>query len=400
MKTSLKFLIPIMALTMVACAKKEDSASLMSPPVRYERVGQDAKANEKAETPKIEILFVIDNSKSMDKHIKNLSDNIDQFVSALGTNLPFPYHVGVTTTYDSRGALSSKKIEPGQLVEVKNEAGEVIPNKYFISSQDEKASELLRQTLKVGTLALADGGPEVEELFTPVSALYGFGKLAPSAAVKSRQAGFFMGPNAHKVVFFITDASDNSTMTESELFVGLQSAANGDSDKILSYGAVVKAAGGAGCAIDPGMRNNKVPKFLNLVRRDKMQSNILDLCSNNFGRRLATVGAEIRTETITRMIRLANKPDFTVNPNSINFEKKEGIWVTYGTESETLKRQRLPMELAPNQVGYAYDKDLNAITINPNFKFDTKPGAYLRIEYIPILDSSIQQGRVKPWVRQ
>jgi hypothetical protein len=147
------------------------------------------------------------------------------------------------------------------------------------------------------------------------------------------------------------------------------------------------------------MKNDKLPNFLSFARARSSQNNVLDLCSSDFGRRLGQVGSEIRTETVSRMIRLQNLPDYTVNPNSDNYVGGEGIWVTYGNdEDDTLKRQRLLLEIGPDDVGYSYNSRLNGIFINPEFEFQTVPGGFLRIEYIPVLPVDLQRGRIRPWI--
>lgn len=50
--------------------------------------------------PKLDILFYIDDSKSMEAHIARLSNQIDQFVKAVG-QYSVDLHVGVITPYDS-----------------------------------------------------------------------------------------------------------------------------------------------------------------------------------------------------------------------------------------------------------------------------------------------------------
>src|SRR5690606_29676192 len=126
--------------------------------------------------PQAEILFVIDNSASMDRHIRTVSANIDQFVTAFSRQNPLEYRLAVMPVHDRRTYGSPeylKKFGPndslGMLVPVKSASDQVIPGKHVINSTDEDLPKLLSNTLKIGTKALDQGGPEFEELFSPVA---------------------------------------------------------------------------------------------------------------------------------------------------------------------------------------------------------------------------------------
>ena len=51
--------------------------------------------------PRVDILFIIDNSKSMANHQTNLSNNIPKFVAAFKEIKSIDFHIGVTTVWDS-----------------------------------------------------------------------------------------------------------------------------------------------------------------------------------------------------------------------------------------------------------------------------------------------------------
>jgi hypothetical protein len=44
----------------------------------------------------------------------------------------------------------------------------------------------------------------------------------------------------------------------------------------------------------------------------------------------------------------------------------------------------LPLETAPEIVGYRYDPETNSIHINPNVELMPQPGAKLRIQYTSV----------------
>jgi hypothetical protein len=393
------------AVLVSGCGKKSRSDWLASPVNSPELAGEAPKGVLSPETPKVEILFVVDNSTSMNVHIANLSANIDQFVSGLGDNFPFPYNLAVTTVADS---TNKGWAGAGHFVPVKSSETDVVPNKYSISSDDPNRAELMRHTLKVGTLSPDKGGPEVEELFSPVARIYGlnFGfdenPLPPPLEneVAARQRPFFFGPTSHKVLFFISDAADNSLVTATQLFNGLVEMSGGDPQRVIAFGASVPDRGSGNCKADPGLKEGrKLSQLLKLSKVSPSVNNTLNLCSANFGERLAQFGSEIRKKTISQFIPLTQGlPDFTGGPNSTNLEKNQGIWVTYGASKDLTQRQRLLMQLPGEKtVGYRYQVNPLGIYLNPKFKFKVEPGAYLDIRYVPITIANQRRDRVTPW---
>ena len=113
----LQVLIVVMAIYLQAC--QSDSTPLVSPPrsessVEQETVfetveGPEAERVQETNTPvrvvfqpKLDILFVIDDSRSMEPHQINLSRNIDRFVEGFSKERFIDFHIGVTGIWDSR----------------------------------------------------------------------------------------------------------------------------------------------------------------------------------------------------------------------------------------------------------------------------------------------------------
>lgn len=403
------FLFFSVVFSMVACGKEQPANWLMNPKPQNEVVDQAGPTPEFDVTPKAEILFVVDNSESMEKHILNVSQSIDSFVRSFSENNPLEYNLAVMTVYDSRTYESrayreqyADKMPPAQMGEflpVKKSSSESVPNKYFISSRDENLRELLRSTLKVGVRALNDGGPQYEEAFSPIAAAYGFGSFFLNESIRKRQSGFFMGPDSYKIIFFITDATDASFISASELYGHLVRSANGDHAKVLSFAAIVPSdyvdpqiktsEDKTKCRRDPGNKAYKMEEFLDLTRVGERGSNVVSLCTRgggyqSFGKRFAEFGKSLREQTLPSVIPL-----------------RRGLPVINGNPEETLRvfygAQEIPYANKPGVIGFKYNPNTNSIRIDPQFPYQYQPGARLQVKYITIAPSDIRHGRVEAY---
>ncbi|MCB0350653.1 MAG: hypothetical protein KDD38_05680, partial [Bdellovibrionales bacterium] len=163
-----KLILFLISIAAVGCAKTETNW-LMNPRPEFATFSENAGSIPVDFEPKAEIIFVIDNSASMTKHISNFSNNIDKFVDGFSKNNPLQYNLSVVTVYDTRTyeskryqeewATSNSLPELGAFEQVKSSPTEVVADKYFISSSDENLKDLLKNTLKVGVKDLASGGP-------------------------------------------------------------------------------------------------------------------------------------------------------------------------------------------------------------------------------------------------
>lgn len=364
-----------LSMTAISCAKTE-SNWLMNPRPEYAKYTENGGTLSFDFNPKAEIIFVIDNSASMSKHIANVSENIDRFVEAFSRNNPLTYNLAVVSVYDSRtyesktyqdkwsGTSASRKL--GQFYSVKSSPTEVIPNKYFINSADENLKDMLRFTLKVGVQDLPSGGPEIEESFSPLAAIYNLSNKRFDENLANLQKSFFMGKDSYKIIFFITDASDASDISASELYYNLVAQSDGDESKIMAFAAIVPSTAKT-CARDPGNLPYKIEEFLSLAGKNSDGANVASLCEE-FGKQFDIFGKSVRDRTLAKVVKL-NKTIPVINSNP-----DETLRVFYGS-------QELPFETAPDLVGFRYDPESNSVHINPNVELTPQPNAKLRIQY-------------------
>ena len=233
----IKLLIIISTFFATACSNNI-SAPLVQDQKKQTPISVKGDILNAIETPKAEIVFVIDNSKSMEKHINNVSKNIDKFVDAFIGKTALDFHIAVTSVYDSR--RFSKKIfqeKYSDQKELLRDNGEFYPSEeqFFLNSNDPELKPKLKNLLKIGVQGLDEAGPEVEEILSPLLSIYG-----KSAKKHNSHKGFFISPKSYKIFFLVTDASDNSIFDTTKAYFELvESAAEGNRDKIMAFGAIV-----------------------------------------------------------------------------------------------------------------------------------------------------------------
>lgn len=331
--------------------------------------------------PSIDILFVIDDSKSMKAHQINLSRNIDKFVKTFTRNNQLDFQIAVTSIYDSKryfkiadlpkddernlqGVTEMSRLEAGKRNFYR--MGQLIPipgdpnKKTLINSETNNLTSTLGNLLKIGWKSFTkkdefnkDGelvkeayGPRYEEILYPMMAavdvkqlIFGnnsdfFRSQYPKSAgwdpASNDWAGFtkafnsqFPRPNAHLAVIFVTDTFDQSYLLSAQQVKAALVALKADArfEKISTYGVLhpnslsdrVKRKQGKrfsyGCAADEDVRGVKsldspqlLESFLSLTRGNRSEgSNIFNICSRNYGTRLAQVGTELRVKTLRKL---------------------------------------------------------------------------------------------------
>jgi hypothetical protein len=186
-----------------------------------------------ADQRKLDILFVVDTSDSMDSDQDNLSNNIDKFVDVFVRNKRIDFQVGVVTTWDSiTFGNSRRRYANGELVRVGNR-----DDKRFVGNKDviyndpkvpaarnqARLNRDLKRHIKVGTARLnqanpAVSGPNHEEIFSPI-----LEALSPEM-LKGPNAGF-LRENSYLAIVIITDTEDLTPLDSAvaQLLAGVES---------------------------------------------------------------------------------------------------------------------------------------------------------------------------------
>jgi len=362
MKTLTTKLI-ILSLLVTACGV--ENPSKQGPVQNTEIKILQASKDEQASNPKVNILFVVDNSGSMRGYQQKMADNIAQFAETFFDNTRVDYKIGVVPVYDSKYLHDEKiynsgkrKMNPlGELVKLKGLAEGDLTNEVFITRNTANPKEVLKQTVLLGT----QWGPEAEESFSPVIAI-----MDPT--INSEKNQNFYDPEAHLAVIFLTDADDVSPNLSAEDFYNqLLASKNGDRSKVLIAAAIPDVAKhGSSCTTDGRGPIDAIPTLM------KISGGITaDLCSNAFGARLTQFGNYLVQQLTSQKIPLGFIPDVTT------------LMVTYGARDSKIEdRQVIPR----GSKGYFLDMTPSQpmIVLSPDLILQTVPGGVIWISAKPL----------------
>ncbi|MCS6838945.1 MAG: hypothetical protein NZ480_08870 [Bdellovibrionaceae bacterium] len=246
--------------------------------------------------PKVDILFVVDDSSSMSSHQSNLAQNIARFLNQFVKRRDIDYQVGVITT-----AMGVHNDRPhlccGRLVDLSGHR--------FVNSSTNNLVRALQINLLVGTR-----GDPYEMVFSPIM-------KALSPEMRNGYNKGFLRDDAHLIIVVISDAEDQSDkenhseyhtspISPYEAYQFLLNLKNKDLDKIMAYGVIVPVNDIFGCARDEeGVLPRRIEAFLRNF--DKSGQNIFNLCDPFFGEHLVRIG-EHAVRRLSRTIYLSRPP--------------------------------------------------------------------------------------------
>lgn len=290
--------------------------------------------------PKVDILFVVDDSGSMNVHQDNLAQNITGFTSVFLNNSVLDYNIGVITTSDSS--------------DYRNCCGQLVGTPSIVTKRTPDSDIVLQRNLKVGI-----NGHYYETPFATTARALEPGILAPGG----HNAGFIRS-NAGLIIIFITDAEDQSEgLSAHNLMDQLLVLKNHDMRRILSYGAIVPT-GDSSCKRDSYLETPlRIEEFLDIVPNGKTGGgkgeNIVNLCDADFGKRLAEFALEI-VDQVGSTIYLSRRPD------------PETLRVTYGSID-------LPRD---TETGWYFRPSTNAVYLGPRIDWSSQPeGSKIEVHY-------------------
>lgn len=328
--------LALLCLTLVSCSS-DTPKNYLKPFYEHKEVEDDGNYEEY--DPKVDILFVIDDSGSMETHQQNLSKNIGLFTDAFLKNSILDYNIGVITT-DNDG--------------LKNPCcGRLVGYPTVINRATPGADGMLRQRLLVGT----DGSGTEAPFATTLEAL--------SPNMLAHENANFIRENAAAIVIFITDAEDQSDVNGPDLMARLMELKSNNRAKILNYGAIIPT-GENGCERDDDETPVRIEKFLKDSPNGQKDKNFVSLCSDDFGTTLADWALQIVKQ-------LGSKIFLTRRPIP------ETLRVTYGTAD-------LPKDF---NTGWSYSPRENAIVLGNNIDWESQPvGSRIKVHYKEALEDS------------
>ncbi len=209
MKNSKTLVLLLLAAGIAAAGCSPEAEKAYLPPFKAsKKVVDDSTAQ--SFNPMVDILFVIDNSGSMDTHQANLANNINQFISVFIQNSILDYNISVISTdNDNTSSPCCGRFygSPDKIVTKKT------PNRELI----------LDRLLRIGTRG---SGSEVP-FDTTVA--------ATTPQLLATWNVDFLRDDASLIVIFITDADDQSRVSSMGLYSHLLALKKGDQKKILAF---------------------------------------------------------------------------------------------------------------------------------------------------------------------
>lgn len=394
---------------LLAAACSPESASLVSqqtlPDVLVDRrtpvdpeqqvfdwVQEDGGQSQLDFNPQLDILFVIDNSESMKATQENLFKNMDQFTRGITKNKMIDYHIGAISVWDSSDKYvnAGQKYGIGELRYIKDGRGQNYNRRYVVKTD---SRDILASTLKIGAVPLKDGGPEWEEMLSPLAAAL---EKTGRGAVNED----FFRPEAQLVVIFVTDADDGTkTITPEQIVQKLVDFKGGRREKVSVYGALVRAKDSDStkdwsmrvhptyhpeCFEKKGKQQVKIEscgpfgperleQVIALANQDEgtpaqvMSKFIIGINSKTFGTELGSVGDSITIKTLKKEIFLSQRPRVDANG-------KPMIKVNYGQQVIEQKAQG----------GWLYNPRNNSVVLSGDINYQYVEGARFTVTLSPL----------------
>jgi hypothetical protein len=329
------------ALVLLIGGCSSEAARNFFAPVPQPKKVADGEGEQLVFDAKADILFVVDDSGSMNTHQTNLAANISQFTSVLTQTSLLEYRIGVITT-DSEGGFSTGTC-----------CGKLVGETRVVTPKTPSSNSVLQENLMVGT---SGSGREA-----PFEAL----NLAFAPETLADWNANFIRSSAALIVIFITDAEDQSrTVMPTDVLNRMLALKRNDRRKVLGYGAIIPTSVTSGCARDPGILTPvRIEEFLDIVPNGVTGggrgNNIVSLCALDFGKRLAEFALDI-VDQVGSTIYLTR------------FPQVETIRVTYGDLV-------LPED---SRKGWSYNPSKNAIQLGTDIDWANQPiGSKIRVFY-------------------
>lgn len=296
-----------------------------------EKVSETAPVGKDSFRPQLDILFVIDDSGSMNIHQTNLSNNIGKFADAIVRTKFLDYHVGVITS-SSTSTWGTTAC-----------CGKLVGSTRYVERSTPNGIQVLAQNLLVGI-----NGDGVEKFFDPI-------ELALTAPNLSGWNLGFYRPQANLAIIFITDTEDQSVLQSANSIYSFLLNLKGNADKLFVAGAYIPDSELSKCTGESSEIQTKqgLTNFFSLTN-----ATTFTLCDVNFGEKLADIGQKIASKSQTMYLSQIPIP---------------------GTIKVTMDGVELPND--PKK-GWAYNPSNVSIEFGSEIDWDSYPdGVYPQIEF-------------------
>ena len=373
MKKVILNLSTLLSLTLLAACGSKNS-ELQAPAETFSAATIAAERQQAIEDPKVNILFVVDNSQSMNAYQEKLPRNMKLFADQFFKNSRLDYKIGVVPIYDSKylndqtvyRSGKRKMNALGELVPLKGLSSEEKPGQVFITRNTKDAENVFLQTVLIGT----QWGPEAEESFSPVIG------VADEKINAEKNQGFY-DPKAYLAIIFVTDSDDVTPgLSGEEFYKNLLDLKHGDRSKILIAAALPSLNNHSVACEKDG--HGAVQSFPALMAVSGAV--YADICTDDFGTHLAQFAQDLIQRVSTQKIAVGFAPDI----NSLQ--------VSYGAENSKENERTV---IARGENGYLFNADTNEVILSPdlNFQGQEKPIIFVKAVHADL--GNYQNGRLK-----
>lgn len=315
-----------MTITLASCSNTDPMLIPRPPDNTGKKVKSSTDSIMTNMSPSVDILFVVDDSPSMDTHQDRLVANLDKFIDAFSKSRVIDYHIGVITTSTSKGGI-------------------LVGNPKFITPSTPDGLKILKSNLIVGT-----SGDAEEMMFFPAY-------LALSEASQAWANKDFYRKDAYLAVIFITDAEDQSSISPLYFADFLYQLKKGYPERVLTYAVVIPSNDRTGCKRDSSGPPIRTEEYLRLTGGSEF-----GLCDPDYGEKLAGIGSDLFTK-VMNIVYLDRAPVLST------------VKVRFGT-------QEIPSD---STKGWTYDPARVALIFSANMEWSEQPaGTKLSIEFTAV----------------
>ena len=377
-------LVVVFSLVITACGNNTNPR-LQVPAEKFAAISIQAGETKSVVEPKVNILFVVDNSGSMKGHQATVERNVGLFADLFFDNPRIAAKIGVVPVYDRVYPRKDLIYDPvsgrrekdrimnplGELVPLKDKNGNTLDGVPYITRDTPNAKEVLKSTVAIGV----QWGPEAEESFSPVLKVVG-----DEEHNRTVNAGFY-DKDAYLVVIFITDADDATPEVTGETFYEyLVKAKGGDRNKVLIAAALPNSTQStSACQVDGNGPQYAFPELIRVSGALR-----LDLCSKSFGAQLAEFGQKVSQRIATQVIDLGFTPD------------SQKVVITYGTKDQPESERQVIPRTANGVGGYSFDPKNNRIYVSPKLNVTRVEGGEIFVSATPVKMDNVRNGRARP----
>lgn len=290
-------------------------------------------------SPRVDILFVVDDSGSMSSHQDRLSFNFPKFTAEIFKNQLLDAQIGVTTSSTGPTGSSPSYGWGGRLHGVTK----------FVSRHTPDYERILNVNLKPGT-----SGDYTEMFFEPV-------RLALTGVIEATtNQGFYRGPQTSLAIVWVSDADDQTEKMNPAAFADflIQDLKGGDVSKVLPY-AVYIPTNSTDCDRGGETEPTRIEEFFEIMRQKGQTPKGFSLCDPDFGGKLAGIADDV-VGKVSRIIRLERPPVV------------DSIFVQYGSQ------------VIPNDpvIGWQFDPRRNAIVFGREIDIQPEPpGTTIEVDF-------------------